>query len=252
MSNVLFSYAEKMAATTSAARALRVLALVLDRPEIRADALAAEVGIPVSTVYRYLRDLREAGFVSELDGAYRPGPRLDDDELVETSRATLRRLARPPLERLAAGAGETALIAVRTHTYALCLDQVESHHPMRMAFRIGQALPLYAGAASRVLLAYAPAEMVQAVIKDAGPLTPATPRAEDLPRRLRAIRASGVATSRSEFVPGAIAIAVPVLSRGACACSLALAAPEQRAGAAWQRRAKELLGQARRELEALI
>lgn len=239
-------------APSSVARALRVLALVLDQPDIRADALAVGTGFPVSTVYRYLRELREADFVSEVDGAYVPGPRLDGGEVLTTSRTAVRRLARPLLERLVAGSGETALIAVRTGTYALCLDQVESPHPMRMAFRIGQVLPLYAGAASRVLLAYAPAEIVKAVADDLAPVTPATPRPEDLPRRLRAIRQSGVATSRREFVPGATAIAVPVLSRGACACSMALAAPEQRADAAWQRRAKRLLGEARRDLEMLI
>lgn len=229
-----------------------MLALVLDRPDIRADALAVETGLPLSTVYRYLRELRETGFVDEAEGAYRPGPRLDGGEAAAASRTALRKLARPLLERLAAGSGETALVAVRTGTYALCLDQVESPHPMRMAFRIGQALPLYAGAASRVLLAYAPAEIVKAVTEDLAPVTSATPRPEDLSRRLRAIRQSGVATSRSEFVPGATAIAVPVLSRGACACSLALAAPQQRADAAWQRRAKRLLGEARRDLERLI
>jgi DNA-binding IclR family transcriptional regulator len=237
---------------SSVARALRVLALVLDRPEIRADALAADVGLPVSTVYRYLRDLREAGFVSDDDGVYRPGPRFDGGEPAAASRARLRGLARPLLERLAAASGETALLTVRTHTYALCLDQVESHHPMRMAFRVGQTLPLYAGASTRVLLAYAPPEIVQAVLDDLGPVTPATPSAEDLPRRLQAIRDAGVATSRSEFVEGAIAIAVPVLSRGECACALALAAPEQRAGAGWQRHAKQLLTQARPGLEALL
>ena len=238
--------------SSSIARALRVLALVLERPEIRADALAAEVGIPASTVYRYLRDLREAGFVVDLDGRYGPGPRLDGGEPGAASRATLRRLARPLLERLAVATGETALVAVRTHTYALCLDQVESHHPMRMAFRVGQTLPLYAGAASRVLLAYAPAEILRAVIEDLGPLTPATPGPTELPRRLRTIRDSGFATSRSEFVQGATAIAVPVLSGDTCACSLALAAPEQRADAGWQRRTKRLLGQSRRELEGLL
>jgi DNA-binding IclR family transcriptional regulator len=225
---------------------------VLDRQEIRADALATDVGLPVATVYRYLRDLRAAGFVADADGLYRPGPRLDGGESGEVPRATLRRLGRSVLEGLAAATGETALLAVRSHAHAVCLDQVESHHPMRMAFRVGQALPLYAGAASRVLLAYAPDEIVRAVLADVETITPDTPRREDLPRRLRSIRESGVATSRREFVPGAMAIAVPILRRGVCACSLTLAAPEQRADPAWQRRAKRLLIESRRTLEALL
>ena len=50
---------------TSLARALGVLAIVVDRGEARADEIAEELALPVSTVYRYLRDLREAGFVVE-------------------------------------------------------------------------------------------------------------------------------------------------------------------------------------------
>lgn len=65
--------------------------------------------------------------------------------------------------------------------------------------------------------------MLAAVLADLEPLIDATSGAEDLPRRLRANRESGVATSRSEFVEGAVAIAVPVLSADDCVCSLAIA-----------------------------
>lgn len=237
--------------STSLTRALRVLSVVLDQGQAHADSLATELGIPVSTVYRYLRDLRDAGFVAQFDGAYVPGPRLSHGDRGEIAHTTLQRLAHPVLEWLAAAAGETALVLVRSHTHALCLDQVETHHPFRMAFRIGQALPLYAGALSRVLLAYAPPDVVETVARDLDPVTPATPRRPDLPRRLRAIRERGVATSRGEFVPGTIAIAVPVLVRESCVCSLGVAAPETRATAEWQRQAKELLQAARRQLEAV-
>ena len=44
-----------------------------------------------------------------------------------------------------------------------CVHQVESEHAVRLAFRIAQALPLYAGAGQRTLLAHAPHEVVQAV-----------------------------------------------------------------------------------------
>lgn len=237
---------------TSFARGLRVLSVVVDRGEARADVVAGDLGVPISTVYRYLKDLRAAGFVAEVDGSYRLGDRLASVSRSTLSRSELRRVARPTLEWLAAASGETALIAVRAHTHALCLDQVESHHGVRMAFRIGEPLPLHAGAASRVLLAYAPDDVVDAVLRDLSSFTPATPSAENLPRRLAAIRSTGFVTSRGELMPGATAIATPVLDEETCLCSLALAAPERRANAAWQRQAKKLLETARTTIEALI
>jgi DNA-binding IclR family transcriptional regulator len=240
------------AARTSFARGLNVFSTVLDRGEVRAEALAADLELPVSTVYRYLRDLCAAGFVVQSGGAYHVGDRLGATRGGVPSRTELRRLARPILESLTAATGESSLIVVRSHTQALCLDQVESQHAMRMAFRVGQALPLYAGAASRVLLAYVPDDVLEAVLVDLEPVTAATPGADDLPRRLRTIRDSGVATSRSEFVEGAVAIAAPVLTGDACVCSLAIAAPAARASAAWQREAKTLLRQACEQLVTLL
>jgi DNA-binding IclR family transcriptional regulator len=198
----------------------------------------------LSTTYRYLRDLRLAGVVAEERGQYRPALRLGG--------GGLRSLARPALEELAAATGETALIAIRSGTHALCLDQVESRHGTRMAFRVGQRIPLHAGAASRVLLAYAPPAVLAEVLAHLDAITPATPDADALPRRLATIRATGLVTSRSELVPGAIAIAAPVLQDGACVCSIALAGPDRRGGAAWQRRAKDLLIDARGDLERLL
>ncbi len=237
---------------TSLARALRVLAVVIARGEARADELARDVELPVSTVYRYLRDLREAGFVTDRDGGFRPGELVAGSMGGRPTRTELRRLARPTLERLAAESGETALMVVRNGAHALCLDQVESHHAMRMAFRVGQVLPLYAGAASRVLLAFAPEEVRVAVLREIDPITPATPDAGSLPGRLETTRAMGIVTSRSELVPGAIAIATPVLSGDDCLCAIAVAGPERRGDAAWQRRVKAVIAEARCDLEALV
>jgi DNA-binding IclR family transcriptional regulator len=94
--------------------------------------------------------------------------------------------------------------------------------------------------------------VLAAVLADLEPLIDATSGAEDLPRRLRAIRESGVATSRSEFVEDAVAIAAPVLSGDDCVCSLAIAAPAGRATAAWQRETKALLRDGREDLETLL
>ena len=236
---------------TSLERGLRVLLAVSDRGSVRVDSLVEQLGLPASTVYRYLRTLRDLGLVEETDGWYRPGEHLGTTRRVSNS--TLGSLAKPILRPLAAETGETALITVRAGMAALCVEQVESPSHMRMAFEIGQVLPLQAGAASRVLLAYAPQDVIERAL--GGPLavyTPSTPDAEKLRRQLENIRATGFATSRGEFIPGAFAVAVPVFHGESVVAGLALAGPAARCTHKWQVLARPRLADAARSLSALL
>ena len=126
--------------------------------------------------------------------------------------------------------------------HAVCVHQVESEHAVRLAFRIGQALPLYAGAGQRTLLAHAPPEVVQAVFDgEFQQFTPNTPTRENLAKRLASTRLSGIATSRGEYSPGGVAIAAPVFCNGALVCSLTAAGPDTRCGPQWQSRTRPVL-----------
>ena len=60
-------------------RGLRVLIAICDRDQVRVEDLVSQLGLPASTVYRYLRPLRELGLVRESDGYYRVGSRLAGD-----------------------------------------------------------------------------------------------------------------------------------------------------------------------------
>jgi len=176
-------------------RGLRVLIAICDRDPVRVEDLITQLGMPASTVYRYLRPLRDLDLVMESDGYYRVGDRLAGNGR-GVSNETLALLARPILAELARDTGETALVTIRVGNHALCLAQVQSPHPVRMAFEIGQVLPLQAGAASRVLLAHAPGEVVDRAFRGDLPAhTPATPDASKLRRQLESIHALGYATS---------------------------------------------------------
>jgi DNA-binding IclR family transcriptional regulator len=237
---------------TSLERGLRVLLAVSDRGSVRVDSLVEQLGLPSSTVYRYLRTLREVGLVEETGGWYRIGARLGSSGRA-VSNGTLASLAKPILAGLAAETGETALITVRAGTAALCIEQVESPRHMRMAFTIGQVLPLEAGAASRVLLAYAPDDLVERALN--GTLTaytPSTPDAPKLRRQLENVRATGFATSRGEFIAGAFAVAVPVFHGDEVVAGLALAGPAARCNHRWQVTARPALAEAARKLSGLL
>ncbi len=236
------------------ARGLAVLVALTQRGEARAGELAAAAGIPVSTAYRYLRVLREQELVAEHGGVYRCGPLFTRATAPERTYSQLVSTAAPVMERLTALTGETVTLAVRIGvSHALCIHQTESPNAEHTAFTIGQTLPLHAGAGERVLLAFAPEEVIQMVlVGDLQRYTANTPDRHELARKLASTRHSWITTSRSEYVPGAIAVAVPVTIDGQVICSLTVSGPGARCEAAWQGRVKPVLMNAGRALEHLL
>ncbi len=230
------------AATTSLDRGLALLRVIAESGPARADELAATAGLPLSTTYRYIRTLQSHGFISGSAGLFGPGPVLDSSSPARVGRRELVRLATPVLERLVDLSGETAVLVVRVGVHAVCIHQVESPHAIRMAFRIGQALPLYAGAGQRMLLAHAPPDVIESVLgSEFERFTPNTPTRANLARRLESTRLTGVATSRGEYSAGSVAIAAPVFFHQHLVCSLTVAGPHTRCGPRWQAHTKPIV-----------
>jgi IclR family acetate operon transcriptional repressor len=238
---------EEAAEDTSFARGLRVLLTIADRGEIRADELSVLLETPISTVYRYLRTLANVGFVDRHGAGYRLGPRLIIGYGAVVTSDALIRVANPVLEMLAEETGETAAIVRRVGSSAVCLDEVPSRHALRVALEPGSAWPLHAGALSRVLLAYAPPEILEEVV-DGGvqPVTSATPDEAQLRRDLDDILATGVGRSDGELVSGSVSIAVPILREDGIVAAIGVIAPAGRASLAWRTRVARLLQDASR------
>lgn len=234
-------------------RGLRVLIHVAETGEARADQIAEDVGVPLSTVYRYLKVLRQLELVEERDGTYVPGWRLPELSGQDLAHTRLVQLGHTLLREISQATAETAVLTVRAGTQALCLRQVESRHPIRMAFKIGQLLPLYAGAGQRMLLAHAPQSVVDRVL--AQPLhriTARTPGRVAVLKELEQIRRNGFLVTHGEVAEGALAIAVPVFAGGEIACSLTVAGPEFRCGSGWRANARGLLVAAARRLTEVL
>lgn len=236
---------EEASIDTSFARGLRLLLAVADRGEARADELATALEMPVSTVYRYLRTLAEFGFVDRRDGRFLLGPRLliSSGSVVTSER--LRRRAGPILEDLVARTGETGLVARRVGLAAVVLAQVQPDKPLRAAFELESQLPLDRGAVGTVLLAHAPAALVDEV---AEALEPAL--AADLRASLLAVRADGSAVSGGP--DDVTVVATPILVPSGIVGALAVAGPTSRCDADWARRARRLLPKAARDLATAI
>ncbi|HEX5192480.1 MAG TPA: IclR family transcriptional regulator [Solirubrobacteraceae bacterium] len=240
--------------SSTLARGLVLLTTLSERGQARADELAAAAGLPVSTTYRYLRLMREHGFAVDRAGVYDCGPLLADRSQPPGDYGGLVAVAGPLMERLTHATQETVTLAVRVGvSHVLCVHQTESPRSTRTAFRIGQRLPLHAGAGERVLLAFAPPEVIEMVlIGELERYTANTPGTDELRRRLASTRDAGITTSRSEYVPGALAVAIPVAVAGDVVCSLTVSGPGDRCSAGWQARVKPVLVNAGRALGYLL
>lgn len=244
---------EEAAEDTSFARGLRLLLTVADRGQVRADELSAVLDMPTSSVYRYLRTLQEFGFLERRDGRYQLGPRLLIGTGSNVSSQLLIRIADPILRALVDETGETAVVLRRIGLSAVCLQQATSGQALRVELEVGGMTPLYAGAMGRVLLAFAPAEILEEVVTGGlASLTPATPDEANLRSSLKEILATGAATSEGEVVSGAVAVAVPIMGKDGIVGSLAVTGPASRCGLAWRTRTRRLVTTAAGTINAAL
>ena len=244
---------ERDLAPSSFARGLRVMIGVAERGEASAEELANDSQIPLSTVYRYLKTLRSVDLVEEHGGRYIPGWRLLELSGRHLAHSKLVEISSSVLSDIVDLTGETAVLTVRVGHQAMCLRQVESSHAIRYAFRINQLLPLHAGAGQRVLLAFAPPSVVKRVLEvPLRKFTDQTHTVDQIRADLEQIRRTGIAVSRGELNPGAVAVAMPVVAGGEVLCAICLAGPENRCDERWRKAAHKALVDATARLARAI
>jgi len=191
-------------------------------------ALAEETGLAQSTLYRQVALLKRWGFVAEHDGEYGPGPLCVQLAWGFDQSSFLIHEAQPDMAALAMASGETIGLLVAVKDQAVCLDMVESQHPLRCSFTKGRGLPLARGASAKSLLAFMPLARLQAALaylaSEAG-VDPAR-----LGKELDAIREQGYAVTDSEVDAGVWGVSVPIFQRANQAvASITLMAPSTRA-----------------------
>jgi IclR family acetate operon transcriptional repressor len=225
----------------SAVKALAILDLLAEHGDLGTNELARRAGTTASTVSRHLGTLAEAGLVDhdETSGRYRLGLRLVHLASSVLARLDVRALARPHLEALVAGTGETTTLSVPAEPDAITVDFVASPHYVHGVTSLGRPSVAHATAAGKTMLAFADR-------RPAPPLTSYTGRTITDPAVLEAelarIRKAGWAEAYEEREPELNAIAAPVWSaRGELAGILAVQGPIPRFGRAVARKALPLL-----------
>jgi DNA-binding IclR family transcriptional regulator len=183
-------------------RAVAVLDAV-ERGASRFGAIAEATGLPRATAHRLLRALAAHGLVAEDAGSgYRLGPRLLRLASSAMRELPLRQAAHPILVELARDTGESAQLYVRLGDARVCIDAIDSARELRAIVPVGASLPLFAGSAAKVFLAYA--TDAERFLRQAGD------RAR-FERDVAAVRTRGWASSSDERKQGVGSVSAPVL-----------------------------------------
>ncbi len=151
-------------------RALDILMCFTKSSELGLTEIAGQIGLHKSTVHRLMTTLEEKGFVAR-DAAtekYRLGLKVwelsthlskSDDPAV---------LLLPAMERLRDRLGETVSLYLRDGKDRLRIQAVQSNQAIRRVAQVGARLPLYVGASSKVLVAFASEEDRTGVVRRSG------------------------------------------------------------------------------------
>jgi DNA-binding IclR family transcriptional regulator len=196
--------------------------------------VSAATGLDKGTTRRLLLTLMGSDFIAQdpVTQHYRLGPAIRKLAAnVENSR-DLRALAQPILLQLAGDLGVTMFLSVFQDDAAVCLDRVHDMRGIEVHWwAVGGTLPLNAGGAPKLFLAYQSAETIDRLLAE--PLPSLNARTITDPATLRLhleqIRKRGWECAVDDVALGITALAVPVLDgeeRIICCLSMAGLTPQ--------------------------
>jgi DNA-binding IclR family transcriptional regulator len=181
--------------------------------------LVTRTGLSRPTAHRLAVALEHHGFVArDASGRFVVGPRLaaiatgaDDDRLL--------RLTAPVLRGLREATGESAQLYRRRGDERICLAASERQSGLRDTVPVGSVLPMTAGSAAQVLLAYAEPADAERLL--AGAAFPAS--------ALGGVRRRGWAASVAEREAGVASVSAPVRgSDGQVVAAVSVSGPIER------------------------
>ena len=190
-------------------------------------------GTSRSTCYRYIKTLQEAGLLTPVaGGAWMLGPRIIELDRTMRLADPVTIGGGPAMRLLAKETGHSVLLCVLFSGTVMCVDDVPAAGAPAGLFSRGQRRPLFAAAASKVILAHLPPHQLRALFARHGAAIAEAGLGvewDDFRNALRAIREAGHCVTVGEFRPGILGIAAPLFNaEGGVLGSLGIAAEARR------------------------
>ena len=202
--------------TNSLERVLAVLEVFSEqRLEWTPDDLMQHLGYSRPTLYRYLKVLKDAGFLmSTRDAGVTLGPKIVEMDYLARRSDALIALSQPHLKALTAAYTCTALLLRWYGNKILCVVSASSTPNPISSYPRGRPMPLGRGAIARSIMAHLPRlRLLPLVARNLDDLRSVGLGAsvDEVLLSLKTIRKAGVAVAYGEVTPGAVGIAAPIL-----------------------------------------
>ncbi|MFF5176798.1 IclR family transcriptional regulator [Micromonospora sp. NPDC000316] len=213
-------------------RALDVLELFLDCPQLSARQVMERLDLPRTTVHELLVTLEARSYLISVPGQpvqYRLGMPLFQLGAAFAGRLDLVREAQCVVRDVAAASDEAVHVAVLDGADVIYLVKFDSTHPVRMVSAVGRRLPAHCTAVGKILLSSLDQAELDAVLTK-GALLGMTPDSITDPDVLRAhlerVRVESVAVDVGESDSAMRCVAAPIRDHsGATIAAMSLSAP---------------------------
>jgi len=175
--------------------------------------LAERAGLPIATAHRLTADLVANGALARRpDGRFVVGRLIWSAGLLAPVEGRLRQVAEPFLHDVYAATMATVHLAIRDDDQVLYVERMMGRASVPIVSTVGSRLPMHCTGVGKVLLAHAPADVVERVFATLVRITPYTVvNPSVLSAQLERVRRDGVATTTEEMSLGACSLAVPVV-----------------------------------------
>lgn len=195
------------------ANAVRLIEAMPSRGQLTPGEVAEQLGIPRASAYRLVDGLTAIGLLEPVaDGRVRLSTRWL--QLADSAQAALTEWsdAAGALEQLVGRTGQTAYLSVLMGDEAVCVDWRRGRGVDVLALKPGRSLPLYAGAAGRIMLAYAVDAEHYLTGAPFHRLTPHTlVTADELRADIELTKGRGFVISEQDVTVGINALGMPIL-----------------------------------------
>ena len=201
--------------SNSLERVLAVLEVFSEqRLEWTVEELMAKLGHSRPTMYRYLKTLKDAGFIMYSRGSnVTLGPKVVEMDYLARRSDQLVSSALPHLKRLTLSDRCTAMLLRWYGSKILCVASETSTPKPVSSYPRGRPMPLGRGAIPRSIMAFIPrSQLLPLVMQNLAELTAVGlgTTVDEVVDALRAMRKAGYFVAYGEVTPGAVGIAAPI------------------------------------------